>query len=40
MPILLYIAMWACALGTASEMAASLGPPRAPAGKEPRKRES
>jgi hypothetical protein len=39
MPILLYIAMWACALGTATEMAASFGPPRGPAAKEARKRE-
>src|SRR5262249_62385264 len=28
MPILWYIAMGACALGTASEMASCLGPPR------------
>ncbi len=40
MPILLYIAMWACALGTASEMAASFGPPRVPAANQAKKRES
>jgi len=40
MPILLYIAMWACALGTASEMAAAFGPPPVPAANRARKRES
>ncbi len=40
MPILLYIAMWACALGTASEMAACIGAPRLPDANASKKRES